>query len=112
LDVCPTVREADGLAMSSRNRNLSKEQRSQALVLSRALLAVQELAQKGELESARLLAGALRVLASEPAVQVDYCRIVDPDTLEDIPNVDKGALVAVAARVGVTRLIDNLLLAE
>jgi pantoate--beta-alanine ligase len=110
LEVCPTVREADGLAMSSRNRNLSKEERRQALVLCRALLAVRKLVQGGEHESALLLAAAMRVLAGEPAVQVDYCRIVDPDTLEDIPKVDKGALVAVAARVGTTRLIDNLLL--
>jgi pantoate--beta-alanine ligase len=110
LDVCPIVREPDGLAMSSRNRNLSKEERSQALVLSRALAAVQRLVQGGEHDSARLLAEALRVFAGEPTVQVDYCRIVDPDTLEDIPNVGKGALVAVAARVGTTRLIDNLLL--
>src|SRR5271156_3389939 len=110
LDVCPTVREAGGLAMSSRNRNLSEEQRRQALVLSRTLLAVQGMALKGEHESAKLLAEALRVLGGEPAVQVDYCCIVDPDTLEDIANVGKGALVAVAARVGTTRLIDNLLL--
>jgi pantoate--beta-alanine ligase len=110
LDVCPIVREPDGLAMSSRNRNLNDEQRRQALVLSRALLAVQQKAQSGEHESAKLLAEALGVLAGEPGAQLDYCRIVDPDTLEDIPNVGKGALVAVAARVGTTRLIDNLLL--
>ncbi len=110
LEVCPIVREPDGLAMSSRNRNLSIEQRRQALVLSRALLAVQQKARSGERESAKLLAEALRVLAGEPAAQVDYCRIVDPDTLEDIAEVGNGALVAVAARVGTTRLIDNLLL--
>lgn len=110
VDVCPIVREPDGLAMSSRNRNLNDQQRRQALVLSRALLAVQEKAQSGEHESAKLLAEALRVLGGEPAAQLDYCCIVDPDTLEDISNVDKGALVAVAARVGATRLIDNLLL--
>jgi pantoate--beta-alanine ligase len=110
LDVCPIVREPDGLAMSSRNRNLSVEQRRQALVLSRALLAVRQKAQGGEHVSAKLLAEALEVLEGEAGVQVDYCRIVDPDTLEDIPNVDRGALVAVAARVGTTRLIDNLLL--
>jgi pantothenate synthetase len=89
---------------------LSIDQRRQALVLSRALLAVQEQFLKGERASAKLLAEAVEVLAREPGVQLDYCRIVDPDTLEDIPNVDKGALVAVAARVGTTRLIDNLLL--
>jgi pantoate--beta-alanine ligase len=110
VEVCPIVREADGLAMSSRNRNLNDEQRRQGLVLSRALLAVQQKAQSGEHESARLLAEALRVLAGEPGAQLDYCRIVDPDTLEDVPNVGKGALVAVAARIGTTRLIDNLLL--
>jgi pantoate--beta-alanine ligase len=110
LEVCPTVREADGLAMSSRNRNLSKEQRSQALVLSQALFAVQELVQQGVHESAQLLTKALSVLAAELGVEVDYCRIVDPDTLEDKSDVGKGALIAVAVRVGTTRLIDNLLL--
>ena len=110
VEVCPIVREPDGLAMSSRNRNLSDIQRRQALVLSRALLTVQRKAQGGEHESSKLLAEALGVLAGEPGAELDYCRIVDPDTLEDIPSVDRGALVAVAARVGTTRLIDNLLL--
>jgi pantoate--beta-alanine ligase len=109
LDVCPTVREPDGLALSSRNRNLSSEQRRQALVLSRALRAVEEQVRGGERDSAKLLAEALRTLHEELEVQVDYCRIVDPDTLEDVPDVRRGALVAVAARVGNTRLIDNLL---
>jgi pantoate--beta-alanine ligase len=109
LDVCPTVREPDGLALSSRNRNLSGEERRQALVLSRALQAVEKQVRGGKRDSAELLAEALRTLQEEPAVQVDYCRIVDPDTLEDVPDVRHGALVAVAARVGNTRLIDNLL---
>ena len=110
LEVCPTVREADGLAMSSRNRNLSGEQRRQALVLSRALLAVQKQFEGGEHDSGKLLAEALRAIREEPAVELDYLRIVDPLTLEDVPSVREGALVAVAARVGRTRLIDNLLL--
>jgi pantoate--beta-alanine ligase len=109
LDVCPTVREPDGLALSSRNRNLTGEQRRQALVLSRALRAVQGLAKGGERDPAKLIAEALRVLGEEPAVQLDYCRIVDADTLEDVPEVRRGALLAIAARVGSTRLIDNLL---
>jgi pantoate--beta-alanine ligase len=109
LDVCATVRESDGLALSSRNRNLSSEERRQALVLSRALRAVEERVRGGQQDSVALLAEALRVLQEEPAVQLDYCRIVDPDTLEDVPDVRHGALVAVAARVGSTRLIDNLL---
>ena len=94
--------------MSSRNRNLSGEQRRQALVLSRALLAVQQQVQGGEQDSSELLATAMRVLKEEPAVRVDYCRIVDPDTLEDVADAGQGALVAVAALVGATRLIDNL----
>jgi pantoate--beta-alanine ligase len=110
LDVCPTVREPDGLALSSRNTNLSGEQRRQALVLSRALLAVQQQVYGGEHAAGKLLAIARRILAEEPAVQVDYCRIVDPDTLEDVQEARQGALVAVAAVVGTTRLIDNLLL--
>ena len=108
LDVCATVREPDGLALSSRNRNLSSEQRRRALVLSRALLAVQQQVQGGEEDSSTLLATAMRVLKEEPAVEVDYCRIVDPDTLEDVADVSHGALVAVAAYLGATRLIDNL----
>ena len=110
LDVCPTVREPDGLALSSRNSYLSPEQRRQAVVLSRALRAVQREAEGGEKDAGKLLAVALRILQEEPAAQVDYCRIVDPDTLEDVDYVGDGALVAVAARVGTTRLIDNLLL--
>ena len=110
LEVCPIVREADGLAMSSRNRNLSDEQRRQALVLSRALLAVQRQFQAGEHDSGKLLAEALRILGEEPSVELDYLRAVDPLTLEDVTDVRQGALVAVAGRVGATRLIDNLLL--
>jgi pantoate--beta-alanine ligase len=110
LEVCPTVREPDGLAMSSRNRNLSSEQRRHALILSRALLAVQKQVQSGELDSGKLLATAMQTLEEEPAVKVDYCRVVDPDTLEDVSEVSHGALMAVAAYVGATRLIDNLLI--
>jgi pantoate--beta-alanine ligase len=106
--VCPTVREADGLAMSSRNRNLSSEQRGRAVVLSQALLAVQAGFEGGEHDAARLLSGALPRLTR--SVEVDYFRIVDADTLEDLANARRGALVAVAARLGPTRLIDNLLL--
>ena len=110
LKVCPTVREADGLAMSSRNRYLSPDQQRQALVLSRGLQAVGAGVKGGERDSGRLLNTLRRVFQEEPAVQVEYCHIVDPDTLEDLPTARPGALVAVAALVGTTRLIDNLLL--
>ena len=109
LEVCPTVREPDGLALSSRNSYLNDEQRRQALVLYRALLTVQQQVHGGEHDPGKLIAGALRILAEEPAVRLDYFSIVDPETLEDVLEVRAGAaLVAVAAFVGATRLIDNL----
>jgi pantoate--beta-alanine ligase len=110
VEVCPTMREPDGLALSSRNRNLSDGERRQALVLSRALSAVEKRFQGGEVDSGKLVDEAQRVLKEEPGIQVEYCRIVDPETLEDVSDVRHGGLVAVAARVGATRLIDNLLL--
>jgi pantoate--beta-alanine ligase len=110
LVVCPIVREADGLAMSSRNRYLSPEERQQALVLSRALRRIEEGVSSGVVESVALIRDALAIFAEEPKVRVDYCRLVDRDTLEDVTDVRKGALAAVAAFVGTTRLIDNVLI--
>jgi pantoate--beta-alanine ligase len=110
LIVCPIVREADGLAMSSRNRYLSVDERQQALVLRRALRRVEAEVAAGVVESQPLIDAGLAVLADEPEIRVDYFSIVDPDTLEDVPDVTAGALVAVAAGVGLTRLIDNVLI--
>jgi len=110
LVVCPIVREPDGLAMSSRNRYLSAEDRKHALVLSRALTAAEQQVAAGVVDSDALLAAGRAVLAAEPAVRLDYFSIVDPDTLEDRPDVSSGALIAVAAWVGPARLIDNLLI--
>jgi pantoate--beta-alanine ligase len=108
--VCPIVREADGLALSSRNRYLSAEERAQALVLHRALGKVEELAAGGERSSTKLIEAARAVFTSEPSVRADYIAVVDPETLEDVPEVGNGTLVAVAAFVGTTRLIDNVVL--
>ena len=105
--VCPTVREGDGLALSSRNRYLSMEERIQALALSRALRRIAERVDQGVVEASALIGEARAVFAEEPAVRVDYCSIVDPNTLEDVADVRSGALAAVAAWVGMTRLIDN-----
>lgn len=107
LVVCPIVREPDGLAMSSRNRYLSAEERRQALALHRALEEMGRLARSGTTSADELVRAALAVLNREPQVRVDYCSIVDPETLEDVPDVRGGALAAVAAFVGATRLIDN-----
>ncbi|MDP9262701.1 MAG: pantoate--beta-alanine ligase [Acidobacteriota bacterium] len=108
--VCPIVREADGLAMSSRNAYLNAEQRRSATVLHRALRKVEELAEKGERTSSKLIDAAQRVFREEPAVKVDYVEIVDNETLDPVADVSRGALVAVAAFVGATRLIDNIVL--
>ena len=111
LVVCPIVREVDGLAMSSRNAYLSPQERKQALVLNRALMRVLHEADKGERDVAKLIAAGESVIAEEPAARLDYFAIVDPDTLEPVSETSRGALLAVAAYVGTTRLIDNLLLA-
>jgi pantoate--beta-alanine ligase len=108
--VCPIVREADGLAMSSRNAYLNPEQRKQALVLYRALMRVQTLADRGESSSARLRIAGEQVIAEEAAVKLDYFEIVNRDTLDPVTDISGGALVAVAANVGSTRLIDNIVL--
>ena len=109
--VCPIVREADGLAMSSRNVYLTPEQRRQSLVLHRALMRVQFAVDEGEVDSGKLLAIGKGVLGEEPAARLDYLAIVDPDTLDPVTDVAHGALVAVAAHFGSTRLIDNIVLA-
>jgi pantoate--beta-alanine ligase len=111
LVVCPTVREADGLALSSRNRYLSVDERRQALVLSRALQRVEERVAQGVLDAATLIDDALAVLASEPGIRLDYFKVVDPDTLEDVADVRNSALAAIAVFVGPTRLIDNAVIA-
>jgi pantoate--beta-alanine ligase len=109
--VCPIVREADGLAMSSRNAYLTPEQRKQALVLYRSLMRVQMLADRGERSASRLKVAGEQVMAEEPAVKLDYFEIVDRRTLDPVADISGSALVAVAAYVGRTRLIDNIVLA-
>jgi pantoate--beta-alanine ligase len=106
--VCPIVRESDGLAMSSRNVYLNPEQRKLATVLYRSLMRVQALVDRGESNAARLLAAGNQVMGEEPAVRLDYFEIVNRETLDPVSDVSAGALVAVAAYVGNTRLIDNI----
>ena len=110
IEVCPIVREADGLALSSRNAYLDTHQRQAALTLYRSLMRAREIFDQGEREAAKLMAAAKTELAREPAVRLDYWEIVDPNTLEPEPTIRKQALAAVAAFVGNTRLIDNILL--
>ncbi|HEU4566355.1 MAG TPA: pantoate--beta-alanine ligase [Gemmatimonadaceae bacterium] len=108
--VAPTVREADGLAMSSRNSYLANGDRSRALALSRALQAVEGAFDRGERDVEALERAGRSVLAAEPDVRVDYLAIVEPAGLRRVPRAERGSAVIVAARVGTTRLIDNLIL--
>jgi pantoate--beta-alanine ligase len=107
---CPIVREPDGLAMSSRNGYLNVEERSRALVLQRSLQEARRKFQAGERNTVNLISAGKGVFAREPGVELDYFEIVDPDTLDSVERISRETLVAVAARVGTTRLIDNIVL--
>lgn len=109
--VCPIVREADGLALSSRNAYLSGEERKRALVLSRAVRRVEEMVAAGQRGGNALLAAAQTVFAEEPGVRVDYVELVNWETLMPVNTASPGTLFAVAAWVGSTRLIDNTIIA-
>lgn len=106
----PIVREPDGLAMSSRNVYLDAQQRQQALVLSRALRHIEQSFQKGERSTAQLLAAGREAFSKEPSVRLDYLSAVDPDSLEPVDSIARDTLIAVAAYMGTTRLIDNAVL--
>jgi pantoate--beta-alanine ligase len=108
--VHPIVRDADGLALSSRNAYLSPAERAQALILSRAVRHVESLVAQGERHAHMLIASAHGVFASEPEIRIDYLALVDWSTLEPVATAVPGTLFAVAAYVGATRLIDNSVL--
>ena len=110
--VCPTVREADGLAMSSRNSYLSPEERRAAPVLYRALLAASQLFSTGEREADRLRAEMETVLATEPRARPEYASVADPATLEEQHRPIEQALLSMAVFVGKKRLIDNLMVGD
>jgi pantoate--beta-alanine ligase len=109
IDVAPIVREADGLAMSSRNVYLSEDERERALALSRSLRRARELFEAGESDAAVLKAALLGGM-SVPGVEPEYAEVVDPRTLGPVVRAVPGVVCAVAARVGRTRLIDNAVL--
>jgi pantoate--beta-alanine ligase len=105
--VCPTVRDRDGLARSSRNARLSAAERGRAPALHRGLAAAAALAAEGERSAARLT-GAVAALLGEHGIEAQYIELVDADTLVPLPELDRKALLLVAARLGRTRLIDNV----
>jgi pantoate--beta-alanine ligase len=110
--VGPIVREPDGLAMSSRNAYLDPQERKSALVLFRALTQVKKRFDEGERNAGRLVETGKQVFAQESGARLDYLEIVGPDTLDPVSEITNEALVAVAALVGATRLIDNILLSH
>jgi pantoate--beta-alanine ligase len=107
----PTVRDADGLALSSRNRYLSAEERAQASVLRRAALAAERLAQGGETSASKLIEAAKDVIASARSARIDYVSLIDAETLEPLDTLRPKAVLALAVFIGGTRLIDNLRIA-
>lgn len=110
--VCPTVREPDGLAMSSRNAYLTPEQRRAATVLFRALSAAKTLWKSGQRDGEALRQAMRDVLATEPLARPEYVSAADPVSLAELGAAQRGVLLSMAVRVGATRLIDNFLLAH
>jgi len=106
----PTVREEDGLAMSSRNKYLNPEQRKNALVLRRSLLLAQDRVKAGERSAAKIRDEVMKMIASTPGSVIDYVEIVDTDTLEPVDKTEGRTVMALAVKFGTTRLIDNITL--
>jgi pantoate--beta-alanine ligase len=106
---CEIVRDADGLALSSRNKYLGAEERADALALHRALLRIEQMIAGGERKSTVLTRVGTEILQNVAGVRVDYVAMVDANSLLPVTSVETGTLVAVAAYIGKTRLIDNFL---
>lgn len=104
---CPIVREADGLALSSRNTYLSDEERKAALILNKSLTLGKEMIQAGEKDAAKVREAIIKNMETEPLAKVDYVEIVDNENLEPVQTIDVPCLVATAVYIGKTRLIDN-----
>lgn len=108
--ICPIVREADGLALSSRNVYLNQEERKQATVLSQALFKAQELIRDGERDSTTIKNIMEKMITQKPLAKIDYISIVDEITLQDVQHLNQNILIALAVKFGNTRLIDNIIL--
>ena len=106
---CPIIREEDGLAKSSRNTYLSPEERKAALVLSRSIFLGKEMVEKGERDCKKILAAMTAEIEKEPLAKIDYVKIVDLDTMQQVEKIDRGILAAIAVYIGKTRLIDNFM---
>lgn len=109
---CPIVREADGLAKSSRNIYLTKEEREAALVLSRTIFLGRNMVKNGERDCSKILIAMMEEIKKETLAKIDYVKIVDPQTMQRIEIINNGALAAIAVYIGKTRLIDNFIWEE
>lgn len=112
IRVCPTVREADGLALSSRNAYLAAEERQQATVLYRSLQLAKKMAADGERDAAKIHAAATALFSAAPLTRLQYFAVVDPDTMQERTTLDAPSVALIAAHVGNTRLIDNEILLQ
>jgi pantoate--beta-alanine ligase len=112
IAVCPTVREPDGLAVSSRNQYLSADERKDAVLLSEALAECEKLVAASQLNCKALIESMHRIISRSLKVEIDYISIVDTETLTDIDVIKEKALVALAAKIGSTRLIDNIFVGQ
>lgn len=108
--MCPTVRDADGLALSSRNAQLTEDERKWAAILPRTLVQMARLAYQGEQDTAALVESGYRMLSEDPELTIEYLAVVDGETLAPVGSMRTGARALVAARIGSVRLIDNLAL--
>lgn len=108
--VLPTIREPDGLAMSSRNIYLNREERISATVLFRSLKLAQKLYESGEKDAAKIRDRIATVIEGEALAWIDYISIADTETLEELSRIDRSALISLAVRFGKTRLIDNIII--
>ena len=107
--VCPTIREKSGLAMSSRNKYLTPQQKNSAALIYKSLQKCRELINSGVKDSSKLKTQMRKILNREPSIKIQYLSIVNPDTLQDLNRVTGKCLVAVAVKLGSTRLIDNII---
>ena len=110
IEGCPTVREESGLAVSSRNQYLSKDEKEQAALVYASLQKCEQLAKEGETNSEKLIEAMICKLVESPSIKIEYINIVDINTVADVARITGQALVAVAVKIGNTRLIDNIIL--
>jgi pantoate--beta-alanine ligase len=110
IEVAPIVREADGLAMSSRNAYLNSEERKTALVLYRSLKAAEKLIEQGERNSSAIAHEMKKIISQEPSAKIDYISLTDNKNLQELAIIKKEVLIALAVHIGKTRLIDNIVI--